>query len=549
MLRGAPRRAKTGDEVSERASTAGKGAGTGPQAAAARRLRGIVVLFSAVVWALAVSASAGALALVGLGAVVMQLVLSAAARADGLPLGPGTRPDLAARADALAASLGLAARPVVWLCARRPHGARGWEPAGALHADELARCAGDAPATDFLIARALCAPSAPRWLALAWPAFALPGLGASFRRAVALAADERAASVCRSEGDAARALMRVDLGVGGQGGEDESDVDAALARARDASTSGSTIGAWLRSEPSLAARIAAVEGQPPPRRTATASAAAIGLGLLAFLCAAVLGTSTPEPPGQRSGAGVEEVGPGGADEEVEVAELDGEGDAPPRRRAASDDLATAYDALELLREAGLEASPTEASPSEPSPLERALDEELAPVFDHPEFVRRAEGLDASQQRTLAGALVAYGQFRLPDEALATRTVLMGRVLAIADAPTCAAIMRGEASGAAERAQLGEADARSWARLSARAAMLELEQAPTPPPPEPAAIQSAMGRLFGALGEPDGARLASGLSNLEALDDDEACWVARTLYGGIAGAEGDDRGTLARALVR
>jgi hypothetical protein len=179
-----------------------------------------------------------------------------------------------------------------------------------------------------------------------------------------------------------------------------------------------------------------------------------------------------------------------------------------------------------------------AAPSRPPNLSRfdaAFDRNLTELAAVPAFRAQLAGLPRKELRQAIQSLAAKGMRRLPDERLAVRTRIVGRMLEGLDLETCSAMATGRQNEAVHDAAVIVLDPESleeWVALSFEAARAELEKRPATRP-SPQELQLALSVLFKRVPEADSERLRQALAGLSEKPPAEACWAARTTYAAAA----------------
>ena len=160
-------------------------------------------------------------------------------------------------------------------------------------------------------------------------------------------------------------------------------------------------------------------------------------------------------------------------------------------------------------------------------------DEYKALVAHPRFREVTSGKSRAEIRALAAILTTRGLQYLELADLQDWARIKTR-MAERSPKLCAAMWKGRVDdptlGARTLTELGEADARAWARLSARASLKALEDAPAPSVSDEArilALQAIVAKL------PEGGRPAvmADVVKREELSDERACELMRLMLEG------------------
>jgi len=162
-----------------------------------------------------------------------------------------------------------------------------------------------------------------------------------------------------------------------------------------------------------------------------------------------------------------------------------------------------------------------------------LDDEYKDLVSHPKFAQVTRGKSPAEIRALATSLTSRGlqYLDLPDLQDWARIKLR---MAERSPKLCAGMWKGRVDdptlGARTLTELGEPDARAWARLSARASVHALE-GPAPPVVTNEARMLALHQIVLKLPEGDRPAAMADMFKREQLSDERACELMRMILEG------------------
>jgi hypothetical protein len=176
-------------------------------------------------------------------------------------------------------------------------------------------------------------------------------------------------------------------------------------------------------------------------------------------------------------------------------------------------------------------------------------DEYKKLVSHPRFREVTSGKSPAEIRALAGSLTTRGLQYLELADLQDWARIKSR-MAERSPKLCAAMWKGRvddpALGARTLTELGEPDARAWARLSARASLLALEAAP-PPPVDNEARTLALQSIVTKLPEGDRPAVMADVVKRAELSDERACQLMRMMLEGAGTLPAELRHAFLRAL--
>ncbi|MGH7345973.1 MAG: hypothetical protein ACREK4_13750 [Candidatus Rokuibacteriota bacterium] len=193
----------------------------------------------------------------------------------------------------------------------------------------------------------------------------------------------------------------------------------------------------------------------------------------------------------------------------------------------------------------------EGRPSRDAVASSQYRDEYKDLVSHPRFREVTAGKSPAEVRALAAILTTRGLQYLDLPALQEWARIKLR-MAERSPKLCAGMWKGRvddpALGARTLTELGEPDARAWARLSARASLLALQDAPAPSADGDArvlAVRSIIATL------PEGARPAAiaDVVKRDELSDERACELMRLMLEGSRALAPGLRHAFLRALTQ
>ncbi|HEX7962299.1 MAG TPA: hypothetical protein VF493_20465, partial [Terriglobales bacterium] len=127
-----------------------------------------------------------------------------------------------------------------------------------------------------------------------------------------------------------------------------------------------------------------------------------------------------------------------------------------------------------------------------------------------------------------------GMKRLDDESLLAMGAVQRKLLMQADLTGCAALTRGNpGSGLFQMLEnLGAEDVDRFFDLTYQAMLAEAKQTPPARGADYVRIRQNLNTILDDLPQEDSVRLKNDLSNGTGSSDEEACWMGRTLQGGL-----------------
>jgi hypothetical protein len=176
-------------------------------------------------------------------------------------------------------------------------------------------------------------------------------------------------------------------------------------------------------------------------------------------------------------------------------------------------------------------------------------DEYKALVAHPRFREVTSGKSPAEIRALAGTLTTRGLQYLELADLQEWARIKTR-MAERSPTLCAAMWKGRVDdptlGARTLTELGEPDARAWARLSARASLKALEDAPAPSVGDQARML-ALQSIVAKLPEGDRSAVVADVVKREELSDERACELMRLMLEGSRGLAPELQHAFLRAL--
>lgn len=176
-----------------------------------------------------------------------------------------------------------------------------------------------------------------------------------------------------------------------------------------------------------------------------------------------------------------------------------------------------------------------------------LDERFPALKTRIRELTREGGDVTSKTRELS----AQGLVRLPDQTLEERAVLMGRVLELLNPQECAALGRGQITGETMQRVLyamSEEERGRFLAFSLEAADAEVRHLPVHDLSDEE-IRTAFGVLHQSLAEGERDRFVRAMTQPQAVNDADMCWMTKRLYAQIVDLKDEHvRAVLARAVV-
>jgi hypothetical protein len=176
-------------------------------------------------------------------------------------------------------------------------------------------------------------------------------------------------------------------------------------------------------------------------------------------------------------------------------------------------------------------------------------DEYKKLVSHPRFREVTSGKSPAEIRALAGSLTTRGLQYLEPADLQDWARIKARMAERSPA-LCAAMWKGRvddpALGARTLTELGEPDARAWARLSAKASLLALDDAPPLSVDHEARVR-ALQSIVTKLPEGDRPAVMADVVKRAELSDERACQLMRMMLKGAGTLPAELRHAFLRAL--
>ena len=194
---------------------------------------------------------------------------------------------------------------------------------------------------------------------------------------------------------------------------------------------------------------------------------------------------------------------------------------------------------------------TTGNAQEVTAYDQALERMAARLEDLPEMRALARRMtNRTQAQSMSRELTVKGMHRLNDARLLERVEILGQVVELADAETCASMLTRVPSPGLEAAlrQLDTAEINRFFEITYDAIVAELRRQPAPPSPSEDEVVAAWQAMFRLMRSEEMELIVGVFKDPAQAPAEQACQAARSVYLYLPRLAESHRSVLARAMV-